>query len=81
MKEGHLIGARLRALRVPTGVHMRDVAKAARCSYRTLQMIEKHGRQPSGELLSRILRVLGDLHGREIQRDEVVTYTDAQVAA
>lgn len=72
-------GGKLRALRVTTGVHMRQVAAAAGCSWRHLQMIEtakEDGRQPSPELLHRLLKELGRLHGRVITVDEVSTEDD-----
>lgn len=71
-------GAKLRALREPTGVHMRQVAAAAGCSWRHLQMIEAPSgtRQPSPELLHRLLKELGRLHGRVISVAEVTEIQD-----
>lgn len=63
-------GEKLRALRVVTGVGMREVAAAVGCSWRHLQMIETYGRQPGPELLHRIRLELSRLHGRDIALDE-----------
>lgn len=70
MKNRNVDGGKLRALRVATGVHMRDVAAAVGCSYRHLQMIEAYGRQPGPELVHRLARELSRLHGRTITVDE-----------
>lgn len=81
MKERTVHGEKLRALRVVTGVGMRDVAAAAGCSWRHLQMIETWNRQPSDELLHRIRRELSRLHGRDIHLDEITSPIDDQAAA
>jgi predicted transcriptional regulator len=81
MKDGKAHGEKLRALRVVTGVGMRDVATAVGCSWRHLQMIETYGRQPSDELLHRLRRELSRLHGRQIDISEICTYADNEAAA
>lgn len=81
MKKRIVDGAKLRALRVVTGASMRDVAAAARCSWRHLQMIETWGRQPSPELLHRIRHELSRLHDRDIHLDEFSTDSFDEAAA
>jgi transcriptional regulator with XRE-family HTH domain len=66
MKNRNVDGGKLRALRVATGVHMRDVAAAVGCSYRHLQMIEAYGRQPGPELVYRLARELSRLRGHTV---------------
>lgn len=73
MKDGTVHGEKLRALRVPTGMTMRELAASAGCSWRHLQMIETYGRQPGPELLYRLLAELGKRVGRTIDIYEVFT--------
>lgn len=73
MKDRTVHGDNIRALRVPTGVPMREFADAVGCGWRHLQMIETYKRQPGAELLYRILKELGRLHGRVVTLDEVTT--------
>lgn len=71
-------GEKIRALRVTTGKHMRELATSAGCSWRTLQMIETWGRQPGPELLHRILNELGKLLGRTVDIDEISSEVDQE---
>lgn len=76
MKRRTVNGAQLRALREQADVRMADVAAAAGCSCRHLQMIETTPRQPSGELLLHILEELSRHLGRTVSLDEVSTAKD-----
>lgn len=67
------IGDKLRALRVATGTHMRDVAHAVGCHWNHLRMIEGGYRQPSEELMYRLAHELSRLHGRTVSIDEFTT--------
>lgn len=74
-------GAKLRAVRVSTGVHMHTLAEAVDCSWRHLQMIETSGRQPSEVLLNRFAIELSRLSGRSISVDEFSYPLDGRAAA
>lgn len=81
MRDRQVYGEKLRALRVATGVRMRDVADAAGCSCRHLQMIERANRQPSDELAYRLAMELSRLHRRTIAIDEFTSPTQQDAAA
>jgi transcriptional regulator with XRE-family HTH domain len=81
MKNRVVYGEKYRALRVQTGAGMREVAAAAGCSWRHLQMIETYKRQPGPELTYRLAHVLSRLAGRTVHVDEFSAPVDNEAAA
>lgn len=74
-------GKTLRLLREQADLPRRELATLLDISLGYTKNIELGIDQPGGEIVFRWLRVLSELHGREIVLDEVSTSTGDQAAA